>query len=100
MIPVEAIAGATIIQRWLPGVPNWSLGLLLMAAEDLDIDLERSYMVGDMPKDVEAARNVGAKGILVKTGYGSRLAAEEVRPDYLAEDLLDAVNWILKDRQE
>ena len=75
-------------------------GLLLMAAEDLDIDLERSYMVGDMPKDVETARKVGAKGILVKTGYGSQQAAEEVRPDYLAEDLLDAVNWILKDRQE
>jgi D-glycero-D-manno-heptose 1,7-bisphosphate phosphatase len=75
-------------------------GLLLMAAEDLDLDLKRSYMVGDMPKDVETARKVGAKGILVKTGYGSQQAAEEVRPDYLAEDLLDAVNWILKDRQE
>jgi GABA permease len=32
VIPVEAIAGATIIQRWLPGVPNWALGMLLMAA--------------------------------------------------------------------
>jgi len=32
VIPVEAIAGATIIQRWLPAVPNWSLGMLLMAA--------------------------------------------------------------------
>jgi GABA permease len=32
VIPVEAIAGAKIIQRWLPGMPNWSLGMLLMAA--------------------------------------------------------------------
>jgi GABA permease len=32
VIPVEAIAGAKIIERWLPGMPNWSLGMLLMAA--------------------------------------------------------------------
>jgi len=43
-------------------------GMLLEAAEDLDIDLARSYMIGDMPQDIEAARKAGAKGILVRTG--------------------------------
>ena len=74
-------------------------GMLLRAAADMDIDLGRSYMVGDMPKDVETARKVGAKGVLVKTGYGGDRREEAVRPDYLAEDLLDAVKWIIKDRQ-
>jgi len=75
-------------------------GMLLRAAEDMDLDLGRSYMVGDMLKDLETARRVGAKGILVKTGYGAAQNMEVVHPDYLAEDLLDAVHWILKDRQK
>jgi len=74
-------------------------GMLLKAAADMNIDLGRSYMVGDTPKDVETARKVCAKGVLVKTGYGGDQHEEAVRPDYLAEDLLDAVHWILKDRQ-
>jgi D-glycero-D-manno-heptose 1,7-bisphosphate phosphatase len=73
-------------------------GLLLRAADDMDIDLGQSYMVGDMPRDVETARRVGAKGILVRTGYGGEQRIGEVRPDYLAENLLDAIKWILKDR--
>ncbi|MFH1080928.1 MAG: HAD family hydrolase [Pseudomonadota bacterium] len=45
-------------------------GLLFLASQEMGIDLSRSYMVGDMPKDIEAAGKAGAKGILVQTGYG------------------------------
>jgi len=73
-------------------------GMLLQAARDLQIDLLRSYMVGDMMKDVQTGQRVGAKGILVETGYGS---AEKLNtpphPDYTAATLLDAVSWILED---
>ena len=77
-------------------------GLLHQAAKDLNIDLERSYVVGDRFNDIHLAANVGAKGILVLTGYGrgeleyyqgERLA----EPHYIATDLLDAAAWILKD---
>ena len=57
-------------------------------------------MVGDSTKDIECARNAGCRAaILVKTGNG-RQAANQLRDrkipiDYLAEDLLDAVNWII-----
>jgi D-glycero-D-manno-heptose 1,7-bisphosphate phosphatase len=77
-------------------------GLLHQAAREFDIDLSRSYVVGDRFKDLELAANVGAKGILVLTGYGrgeleyyqgERLA----EPHYIATDLLDAAAWILKD---
>ena len=44
--------------------------LMEQAARDLDLDLSRSYLVGDRYKDMETAANAGVKGILVLTGYG------------------------------
>ena len=75
-------------------------GMLIRASEELDIDLARSYMVGDAAKDIELAERVGAKGILVKTGYGKEVASSDTKPAYIAEDILDAVKWIMKDRQQ
>ena len=70
-------------------------GLLVQAAAELAIDLTRSFMIGDMPKDVEAGQRAGAKGILVRTGYGNTVELGSLAPDYIATDLLDAVSWIL-----
>lgn len=75
-------------------------GLLIRASQEMGIDLARSYMVGDMPKDIEAAGKAGAKGILVQTGYGSDQLSLTVRPDYIARDIFDAVTWIMKDREK
>jgi histidinol phosphatase-like enzyme len=82
--------------------------MLVQASEDLDIDLRRSYTVGDMLKDIQVAYTVGAKGILVKTGYGINTiekdltsdSSEICQPSYIAEDILDAVKWIMKDRKK
>lgn len=82
-------------------------GMLIKAAQDLNIDLKVSYLVGDRFLDIEAARKAGVKGILVKTGYGSTLlqddgpdkATPENKPDFIAADILEAVRWILKDRE-
>ncbi|MCK7504330.1 MAG: HAD family hydrolase [Desulfobacterales bacterium] len=81
-------------------------GLLHQAAADLNIDLARSYVIGDRLRDVETAHRAGAKGVLVMTGYGQDLmqeagpdqANELNQPDYVAQDILEAVHWILKDR--
>ncbi len=76
--------------------------LLLQAAQDLDLDLSRSYLVGDRYKDIQTAANAGAKGLLVLTGYG-RGEYEHFRDNppaslvYVAQDLLDAARWILAD---
>jgi histidinol-phosphate phosphatase family protein len=45
-------------------------GLVLEAAELFDIDLARSFVIGDKRSDVELAEAVGATGILVLTGHG------------------------------
>ena len=75
-------------------------GLLFKAADEMEIDLGRSYMIGDMPKDVEAAKRAGVKSIFVRTGYGQEHRAFDVEPDYIAGNILDAVRWILKDREK
>jgi len=83
-----------------------SPGMLLQAAHDLDIELGSSYMVGDRYRDVETAKKVGVKGILVKTGYGREVLQDidpDVvtagnKPDFVAKDILEAVKWIMKDR--
>ncbi len=77
-------------------------GLLEQAARDLYLDLARSYAVGDRYKDVETARNAGAKGVLVLTGYGRGEYEHQSQtwpapPVYVAEDLLEAAEWIIGD---
>ncbi len=77
-------------------------GLLTRAAQELMIDLSRSYVVGDRFLDIELAHNAGAKGILVLTGYGKgelmyQGNSTPIRPDVVAEDLWEAAQWILQD---
>ena len=72
------------------------------ASRDHDIDLGKSYVVGDKATDIELAHNVNAKGILVLTGYGIAelekiRSAKSRSPEYVAQDLYDAAKWILKD---
>lgn len=73
-------------------------GLLIEAARDFDIDLKRSYVVGDMLRDMDIARRVGAKAVMVKTGYGKNIVVTS-KPDYIAEDLLEAAKWIVQDQE-
>jgi len=75
-------------------------GLLRKAAAELGADLERSWVVGDRHGDLALAWSVGARGALVKTGYGLgelvHLAPRWPRPaDLVAEHALDAVERIL-----
>jgi len=76
-------------------------GLLEQAAEELDIDLTRSFVVGDRWSDIKCGAAVNAASILVLTGYGRGDAEyigpnQSVQPDYVAEDLSQAVMWILE----
>ena len=71
-------------------------GMLLKAAEKFNLDLEECYVIGDKVEDIRLAQNVGAKGILVLTGYGRRSKGKKIDPDYTAKDLYQAVKWILK----
>jgi D-glycero-D-manno-heptose 1,7-bisphosphate phosphatase len=88
-----------------PEFTRWSTwrkpntGMLVAAAWDHDLDLSRSFMVGDKATDVDLARNAGCRGILVQTGFGDRVLQGSyqhvTQPDYVAIDLAAAVAWIL-----
>lgn len=73
------------------------IGMMQQAAGDLDIDLGRSYVVGDMATDMEMGRRAGSKTILVLTGYGEQTRDQGVQVDYVAGDLPEAVRWIERD---
>jgi D-glycero-D-manno-heptose 1,7-bisphosphate phosphatase len=78
-------------------------GLIEQASRSFEIDLRRSFIVGDMCTDIELAHRAGITGILVKTGYGLgeieyTLPQKTAKPAHIAEDLLDAVRWILDHR--
>ncbi len=78
-------------------------GLLLKASRDLNIDLKRSYVVGDKASDVQLAHNVGATGIMVLTGHGRedlRTYPEDYAlPHHTCKDLYEAVQWILRQNE-
>ena len=76
------------------------IAMLEQAARDLQIDLSMSWVVGDQWRDIELARRAGARGILVRTGYGAGL--EEKWPEHLeppplvCDDLLAAAEHIIR----
>jgi D-glycero-D-manno-heptose 1,7-bisphosphate phosphatase len=75
-------------------------GMLVKGKSELDIDLQRSFVVGDRIVDVQVGKAVGATTILVLTGYGTTAAAEcrqeEVHPDFTAPSIVEAVEIILR----
>jgi len=77
-------------------------GLIYKAQKDFNLAVNKSYVVGDRFKDIELAHNVGAKGILILTGYGKgelRYIAPHhpLKPHFIAQNLYQAAQWIIKD---
>jgi D-glycero-D-manno-heptose 1,7-bisphosphate phosphatase len=75
-------------------------GLLYQAAQEHEVDLTRSFMIGDKYTDVELAQRIGVKGVMVMTGYGMgeyeyQRESWPKMPDKIAKDLLEAVEWII-----
>ena len=75
-------------------------GLILQAATEMDVNLKKSYVVGDRYRDMEMGQAVGATGVLVLTGFGREEALTPPanrlqQPEHVAENLVEAVRWIL-----
>jgi D-glycero-D-manno-heptose 1,7-bisphosphate phosphatase len=74
-------------------------GMIHQAMARFDIDLARSFVVGDKMADIGLAANAGARGILVKTGYGHAQLERhgELPPGtaFVAETVFEAAGWIL-----
>jgi D-glycero-D-manno-heptose 1,7-bisphosphate phosphatase len=79
-------------------------GMLRRAAAALELDLRRSYVVGDRIVDIQAAQSAGSRGILVLTGYGMNAMSEcrdaGVTPDCIAPTVREAVAFIMATEKE
>lgn len=73
-------------------------GMLARAANELDIDLSRSFVIGDRMIDVQTGNNGGVTSILVLTGYGKDelelCRRQRARIDFIADDLRDAMGFV------
>ena len=91
--------GTVAAYRSRCGCRKPACGMIERASADLGLDPARSFVVGDKWIDVGAARAAGARGILVRTGYG---ATQETEPppglaaDAVVDNLVEAVSWILR----
>ncbi|SPD76503.1 D-glycero-alpha-D-manno-heptose-1, 7-bisphosphate 7-phosphatase [uncultured Desulfobacterium sp.] len=80
-------------------------GQIEAACNAFDIDMDNSFVVGDRYSDIELAKRSGLKSALVMTGYGlgdinyvfPRLS---FRPDHVAKNLLQAVQWVIEQKIE
>ncbi|MFH7320757.1 HAD-IIIA family hydrolase [Desulfurivibrio sp. D14AmB] len=71
-------------------------GLLDRAVADFNVDLARSWLIGDTSVDIETARRAGIKSILLQTGYAGHDNRYQAQPDFTAPDLPAAVDFILE----
>ena len=69
--------------------------MLMEAAEKYNIDLKKSWYVGDSTADVLTGMNAGMKTVLVHTGEAGNDKKYNVVAEYEAENLIKAVTWIL-----
>ena len=69
--------------------------MLQQAADELNIDLSRSFVVGDKPADVDAGKAVGCQTFLVLTGYGKETAESYQGKVRTVPDVSSAVEQIL-----
>jgi D-glycero-D-manno-heptose 1,7-bisphosphate phosphatase len=72
-------------------------GLLIQAAAGHAIDLDRSFMIGDRWRDIDAGAAAGCRTILIDRGYRER--APEHSPDVRVDTLTEAVDWITRSEQ-
>lgn len=71
------------------------IGMLERAAEKYNIDLGKSWYIGDTTTDIQTGKNAEMKTILVQTGEAGTDGKFDAKPDFIAEDLLSAVRHLL-----
>ena len=73
-------------------------GMLDRAVKEFNIDLKKSFIIGDKMTDMQTGNNAGTTTVLVLTGYGKQelelCHQHHARIDYVAENLLDAMRYV------
>ena len=69
--------------------------MLLEASKRMNIELSKSWMIGDRASDVVAGRKAGAKGICIRTGYGELEINLIGRDSLTQESIVEAVDFVI-----
>lgn len=79
-------------------------GMLKRAEKDLNLDLKRSFLIGDKMSDIEAGYRAGCKTILVLTGQGNselkKISKMDIKPNYISKDLHTAIQIINRNNSD
>ena len=101
---LQALGAKIELIVWCPHGPDEGCGcrkpkpgMLYQIAEQLQADLNQTWLVGDAARDLQAGVIAGCRTALVKTGKGLRTLEQnpDLCPDFVAEDLADFVQWLL-----
>ena len=75
------------------------IGMITEAQKKFNLDLSKSFMVGDKTTDIEMGKNAGLKTVFVLTGKGEGqkplLNEKKLTPDHIGKDITEAVDWII-----
>ncbi|MCF6268154.1 MAG: HAD family hydrolase [Melioribacteraceae bacterium] len=71
--------------------------LVLKAAEEMDLDLSKSYFVGDKPSDIECGINAGLKTVLINYEKEKIDFVEKYKPNFIVDNFLNACDFIIAD---
>lgn len=72
------------------------IAMLKKAVRDFNINLEKTFIIGDSLSDIKAGKNLGIITILSKTGHSEKDKNDTASPDYVASDFSEAVDIICK----
>jgi histidinol-phosphate phosphatase family protein len=81
------------------------LGMVKLAAKKFNLDLKRSYTIGDHKGDFMLGRKMGGTGVFVLTGHGKREYKKMQndpsypRPDRVEKDIYSAAKWIVSENE-
>jgi len=73
--------------------------MISKAVEEYNVDIESSWFIGDRTADIQTGNNAGMKTILVRTGQAGKDGKFEVNPDYIFDNVEDAVDFILSKKE-
>jgi len=71
-------------------------GLVWRAAQELDFEPQECFVIGDKPCDIDLGRNIHARTILVRTGYGAQYESAGLEADFIVDSLVEAAKIIIR----
>ncbi len=72
-------------------------GMIDRAVRELNVDINNSFLIGDSTVDILTGLRAGLKTVLLRTGYAGEDGTFDCEPDFVFNDLSEAVDFIIED---